>query len=59
MPKTSAPSSSTKRTGFISISAAGLLESIYEAVLTRVLATRGLSIERQKPVSFVYQRYPV
>lgn len=32
----------------------GLLESIYEVVLTRDLARRGLRIERQKPVSFEY-----
>jgi iron complex transport system substrate-binding protein len=32
----------------------GLLESIYEAVLARDLARRGLRVERQKSVSFEY-----
>ena len=32
----------------------GLLESVYETVLTRDLARRGLTVERQKPVSFDY-----
>lgn len=32
----------------------GLLESVYEAVLERDLLRRGLSVERQKPVSFEY-----
>jgi iron complex transport system substrate-binding protein len=32
----------------------GLLESVYEAVLVRGLTRRGLSVERQKPVSFDY-----
>ena len=33
----------------------GLLESVYEAVLARDLQRRGLTIERQKPVSFEYE----
>jgi GxxExxY protein len=32
----------------------GLLESVYEVVLTRDLQRRGLQVERQMPVSFVY-----
>ncbi len=32
----------------------GLLESVYEMVLARELEKRGLSVERQKPVSFDY-----
>lgn len=32
----------------------GLLESVYEVVLARALARRGLFVERQKAVSFVY-----
>jgi iron complex transport system substrate-binding protein len=32
----------------------GLLESVYETVLARDLARRGLTVERQKPVSFDY-----
>jgi GxxExxY protein len=32
----------------------GLLESVYEMVLTRDLQRRGLHVERQKPVSFQY-----
>ena len=32
----------------------GLLESVYETVLARMLEQKGLIIERQKPVSFVY-----
>jgi len=32
----------------------GLLESVYELVLTRDLQRRGLNVERQKPVSFQY-----
>jgi iron complex transport system substrate-binding protein len=32
----------------------GLLESVYEVVLARDLARRGLLVERQKPVSFEY-----
>ncbi|MCK6452850.1 MAG: GxxExxY protein [Alphaproteobacteria bacterium] len=31
-----------------------LLESVYEAVLARDLERRGLAVERQKPISFVY-----
>ena len=33
----------------------GLLESVYEAVLARLLTERGLRVERQKPVTFEYQ----
>lgn len=33
----------------------GLLESVYEAVLARELERRGLSVERQKPVTFEYE----
>lgn len=33
----------------------GLLESVYEAVLARMLEQRGLSVERQKPVPIAYQ----
>jgi iron complex transport system substrate-binding protein len=32
----------------------GLLESVYELVLTRDLQRRGLQVERQKPISFAY-----
>ena len=32
----------------------GLLESVYEAVLARVLERRGLRVERQKPVTFEF-----
>lgn len=32
----------------------GLLESVYEAVLARDLQWRGFLVERQKPISFVY-----
>lgn len=32
----------------------GLLESVYEVVLARVLERRGLSVERQKPITFEY-----
>jgi len=32
----------------------GLLESVYEAVLFRLLEKAGLNVERQKPVNFVY-----
>jgi GxxExxY protein len=32
----------------------GLLESVYEAVLSRDLARRGLDVERQKTVAFDY-----
>ena len=32
----------------------GLLESVYEAVLARALAKRGLHVERQKPIRFEY-----
>jgi GxxExxY protein len=32
----------------------GLLESVYEIVLMRMLQRRGLCVERQKPVSFEY-----
>lgn len=33
----------------------GLLESVYEAVLAKILEQRGLLIERQKPVPIRYQ----
>lgn len=33
----------------------GLLESVYEAVLAHNLRRRGLTVERQKPISFTYQ----
>ena len=33
----------------------GLLESVYEAVLCRMLEQRGLQVERQKPVPIHYQ----
>lgn len=33
----------------------GLLESVYESVLAKMLDERGLKIERQKPVPIVYQ----
>ena len=32
----------------------GLLESVYEAVLTRTLGKRGFHVERQKAVQFKY-----
>jgi GxxExxY protein len=32
----------------------GLLESVYEAILAKVLARRGLKVERQIPVCFEY-----
>ena len=32
----------------------GLLESVYEALLTRELELRGLTISRQKPIPFEY-----
>jgi iron complex transport system substrate-binding protein len=32
----------------------GLLESVYEVVLKRVLEQRSLSVERQKPIPIVY-----
>jgi len=33
----------------------GLLESVYELVLARVLAERGFKVERQKILSFEYE----
>lgn len=33
----------------------GLLESVYEAVLAKMLQDRGLRVERQKPISFDYE----
>jgi iron complex transport system substrate-binding protein len=33
----------------------GLLESVYEAVLARILETRGFRVERQRPFGFVYE----
>lgn len=32
----------------------GLLESVYEACLARSLASRGLSVDRQKPIPIVF-----
>ncbi|MFM9862967.1 MAG: GxxExxY protein [Micropepsaceae bacterium] len=32
----------------------GLLESVYEAVLAKMLEERGLHVVRQKPISFTY-----
>ncbi len=32
----------------------GLLESVYEAILAKVLTRRGLTVERQKPICFEY-----
>jgi GxxExxY protein len=32
----------------------GLLESVYESVLARVLERQGLRVERQKPISFEF-----
>jgi iron complex transport system substrate-binding protein len=32
----------------------GLLESVYESVLTKALEKRGMKVERQKPISFTY-----
>ena len=34
---------------------AGLLESVYEAVMAYELQKRGLRFERQKPISVVYE----
>jgi len=36
----------------------GLLESVYESVLAKALEKRGLRVERQKPISFVYDDIP-
>jgi GxxExxY protein len=33
----------------------GLLESVYEAILARLLERQGLRVERQKPITFVYE----
>ena len=33
----------------------GLLESVYEAMLSRELALRGLKVARQQPISFEYR----
>lgn len=33
----------------------GLLESVYETVLARDLALKGLAVERQKPISFDFE----
>jgi GxxExxY protein len=33
----------------------GLLESVYESVLARMLAQRGLKVERQKAIAFDFQ----
>jgi GxxExxY protein len=32
-----------------------LLESVYEVVLTKLLADRGLSVERQKPIPIIFE----
>jgi iron complex transport system substrate-binding protein len=32
----------------------GLLESVYEAILEKELLTKGLFVERQKPIDFIY-----
>ena len=32
----------------------GLLESVYEAILLKILTKRGLAVERQKPICFEY-----
>jgi iron complex transport system substrate-binding protein len=32
----------------------GLLESVYEVILARELETRGLQVERQKPVPIMF-----
>ncbi len=32
----------------------GLLESVYESILSKVLTRRGLTVERQKPICFEY-----
>lgn len=37
----------------------GLLESAYEACLVHDLAKRGLSVERQKPISIIYDEVRV
>jgi len=34
----------------------GLLESVYEVVFARLLAERGFSVERQKPVPIIFER---
>jgi iron complex transport system substrate-binding protein len=36
----------------------GLLESVYESVLAKALEKRGLSVERQQPISFVFDDIP-
>jgi GxxExxY protein len=36
----------------------GLLEAVYESVLTKALEKRGIKVERQKPISFVYDDIP-
>jgi iron complex transport system substrate-binding protein len=33
----------------------GLLESVYEAVLARMLEQRGLDVQRQAPVAFEFE----
>jgi iron complex transport system substrate-binding protein len=33
----------------------GLLEAVYEAVMTKALEERGLYVERQKPIPFAYK----
>ncbi len=34
------------------------MESVYESVLAKALEKRGLRVERQKPISFVYDDIP-
>lgn len=35
----------------------GLLESVYETILSNVLTRRGLTVERQKPICFEYDGF--
>lgn len=35
----------------------GLLEAVYETVLAGELTDKGLIVERQKPISFTFERY--
>ena len=37
----------------------GLLESVYECLLARDLGIRGHAVERQKPISFVFDGVPI
>jgi len=36
----------------------GLLESVYETILARMLEKRGLQVEQQKPVAFEFDGIP-